>query len=52
VATGSKEEAVAATRRLCGFRVAHHGELDAETRRRSDRAWGDVYFWVRVPDER
>jgi hypothetical protein len=52
VATGSKEEAVAATRRLCGFRVAHHGELDPETRRASDRAWGDVYYWVRAPDER
>ncbi len=52
IATGSKEEAVAATRRLCGFRVAHHGELDPETRRVSDRAWGDVYYWVRVPEER
>jgi HEAT repeat protein len=51
VKNGSKDEAVAATRRLCGFRVAHRGELDAEARRRSDRAWGDVYYWVRVPDE-
>ncbi|MEY2426162.1 MAG: hypothetical protein QOI61_1734 [Actinomycetota bacterium] len=52
VTHGSKDEAVAATRRLCGFRVAHHGELDPETRRASDRAWGDVYFWVPVPEER
>jgi hypothetical protein len=51
VATGTKEEAVAATRRLCGRRVAHHGELDDQTRRQAERAWGDVYFWIRVPDE-
>ena len=52
VSHGSKEEAVAATRRLCGFRVAHHGEIDDETRRGADRAWGDVFFWVRVQEER
>lgn len=52
VTDGTKDEAVAATRRLCGFRVAHHGEIDDETRRNSDRAWGDVFFWVRVPEER
>jgi HEAT repeat protein len=52
VDNGTKEEAVAATRRLCGLRVAHHGELDDDTRRHADRAWGDVYVWVRVPDER
>lgn len=52
VRTGTKDEAVAATRRLCGFRVAHHGELDADTRRGADQAWGAVWFWVRVPEER
>ena len=50
VRDGSKEEAVYATRRLDGFRVAHDAELigDTEARRDADRAWGDVWYWVRV----
>ena len=48
VRDGSKDEAVFATRRLDGFRVAHDIELigDTEVRRNADRAWGDVWYWV------
>ena len=49
VRDGSKEEAVYATRRLDGFRVARAEELigDTEVRRIGDRAWGDVWYWIR-----
>jgi len=48
VRDGTKEEAVFATRRLDGFRVAHDAELvgDTEVRRNADRAWGNVYYWI------
>lgn len=54
VRDGSKEEAVFATRRLDGFRVAHDAELvgASEVRRSADRAWGDVWYWIPVPEER
>lgn len=54
VRDGSKEEAVFATRRLDGFRVAHDAELigDSEARRTADRAFGDVWYWIPVPEER
>lgn len=54
VRDGSKEEAVFATRRLDGFRIAHDGELigDSEARRTADRAFGDVWYWIPVPEER
>lgn len=54
VRDGSKEEAVFATRRLDGFRIAHDGELigDSEVRRIADRAFGDVWYWIPVPEER
>jgi HEAT repeat protein len=52
VADGNKEEAVLATRRLCGLRLEHHARLSPEERRRADRAWGDVWFWVRAGDDR
>jgi HEAT repeat protein len=54
VRDGSKDEAVYATRRLDGFRVAHDAELigDTEARRNADRAWGDVWYWIPVPEER
>jgi hypothetical protein len=49
VRDGSKEEAVFATRRLDGFRVARSEELigDTEVRRTADRAFGDVWYWIR-----
>lgn len=54
VRDGSKEEAVFATRRLDGFRIAHDAELigDTEVRRTADRAFGDVWYWIPVPEER
>ena len=54
VRDGSKEEAVFATRRLDGFRIAHDGELigHSEVRRIADRAFGDVWYWIPVPEER
>ncbi len=52
VRDGSKEEAVYATRRLDGFRVARAEEMigDSEARRTGDRAFGDVWYWIRVPE--
>ena len=54
VRDGSKEEAVFATRRLDGFRVARSEELigGTEIRRTADRAFGDVWYWIPVPEER
>lgn len=51
VRDGTKQEAVYATRRLDGFRVAHHVEVigDTDARRNADGAWGDVWYWIRVP---
>ncbi len=46
VEDGTKEEAVMATRRLCGLRVARREELSDDQRRRAERAWGDLWFWV------
>lgn len=48
VANGSKEEAVAATRRLCGLRVARRELLGEDELRGAERAWGDLWFWVPV----
>lgn len=49
VRTGTKDEAVFATRRLDGFRIAHDAELTDEQRREAERAHGRVWYWVRVP---
>lgn len=46
VRDGTKEEAVAATRRLCGYRVERVELLDEETLRTAERAWGRVWYWV------
>jgi len=50
VKSGSKQEAVIATRRLCGYRVARLEEFPRERRneirRTCERAWGQVWFWV------
>jgi HEAT repeat protein len=50
VRTGTKQEAVIATRRLCGFRVARLEEFPAERqgeiRRTCEQAWGQVWYWV------
>jgi hypothetical protein len=51
VRIGTKDEAVTATRALCGFRVAHIGEFrDPNDRRRIERtcarAAGRVFYWV------
>jgi HEAT repeat protein len=47
---GTKREAVIATRRLCGYRVARLEEFapreQPEIRRTCERAWGDVWYWV------
>jgi hypothetical protein len=51
VATGSKEEAVFATRRLCGLRVERFEVLDEETLRGGERAWGRVWYWVRAEEQ-
>jgi hypothetical protein len=48
VRTGTKDEAVFATRRLDGFRVAHDGELRDTQRAEAERAYGRVWWWVRV----
>ena len=50
VADGTKDEAVAATRRLCGFRIERREILTDEERQASERAWGDVWYWVRAED--
>ena len=46
VRDGTKDEAVAATRRLCGYRVERFELLDEATLRSAERAWGRVWFWV------
>jgi hypothetical protein len=51
VETGSKDEAVAATRALCGFRVINLGGIPEEDERRRivqtcELAWGRVCYWV------
>jgi HEAT repeat protein len=51
VKDGSKEEAVAATRALCGFKVMNLGSIKDPTERRlvastCDLAFGQVYYWV------
>ena len=51
VETGSKDEAVAATRALCGFRVINLGGIPQEDERRRiaqtcELAWGRVCYWV------
>jgi hypothetical protein len=47
---GTKQEAVLATRRLCGYRVARVEEFSLdrqdEIRRTCERAWGSVWYWV------
>lgn len=50
VRDGTKDEAVMATRRLCGFRVVHDAELDDEARRTAELAWGRVFYWVPKTD--
>ena len=49
VANGSKAEAVAATRRLCGFWVTRQEALSDEQLRGAERAWGQVWYWVPAP---
>jgi hypothetical protein len=51
VKTGSKEEAVWATRALCGFKVVNLGEFSKETTRNEvarscERAAGKVFYWI------
>ena len=50
VKDGTKEEAVLATRRLDGFRVAHDAELTfgQTSHARAERAFGQVWWWVRA----
>ncbi len=53
VRDGSKEEAVMATRALCGFRVIHLGafegapDIQSRIKQTCDVAAGRVYFWVK-----
>ena len=51
VADGTKDEAVAATRRLCGFRVEGREVLPVQVRLVAERAWGDLWYWVRAEDD-
>jgi hypothetical protein len=46
VANGSKDEAVMATRRLCGYRLARRERLDDDERLTAEPAWGHVWAWV------
>ena len=50
IETGTKEEAVAATRALCGFKVVNLGAVPPAERRRVARthelAQGRVFYWV------
>jgi len=50
VDAGSKEEAVMATRALCGFRVINLGGVPPAERKRiaqtCEPAWGRVFYWV------
>jgi HEAT repeat protein len=51
VETGTKEEAVAATRSLCGFKVVNLGAIEDPAERRHlartcEPARGRVFFWV------
>jgi hypothetical protein len=48
VRTGTKDEAVFATRRLDGFRIVHDAWLTPEQRRTAERAYGRVWWWVRA----
>lgn len=50
VANGTKDEAVAATRRLCGFRVERREVLADDVLATAERAWGDLWYWVRAED--
>jgi hypothetical protein len=52
VKDGSKDEAVAATRALCGFKVINLGGIkDAKERRHvtstCDLAFGQVFYWIK-----
>jgi hypothetical protein len=51
VKEGSRDEAVMATRALCGYRVVNIGALDEEQRKRvvenNERAAGRVFYWVK-----
>lgn len=51
---GTKQEAVLATRRLCGYRVPRVEEFSPDgqelIRRTCERAWGIVWHWVPDPD--
>jgi DNA-binding transcriptional ArsR family regulator len=46
VTNGSKEEAVSATRRLCGYRIVRRETLDDEQLRFVEPAWGHVLVWI------
>jgi hypothetical protein len=51
---GTKQEAILATRRLCGYRIARLEEFSPErqavVRRTCERAWGSVWYWVPEPE--
>ena len=46
VSRGTRGEAVAATRRLCGLRVVRKELLSKEQLRAAEPAFGDVWYWV------
>ena len=48
VRNGTKNEAVAATRRLDGFRVVHDTQLTDRQRREAEPAHGRVWYWIRA----
>jgi hypothetical protein len=47
---GSKEEAILASKALCGYKVINLGSVPEQERRSvqsGDRAFGEVFYWVR-----
>jgi hypothetical protein len=50
---GSKDEAILATKALCGYKVVNLGSVPEPERRSvqsGDRAFGEVFYWVRRDD--
>ena len=48
VRDGSKEEAVAATRRLCGLRIERRELIDEDILRTAEPARGHLWYWIRA----
>jgi hypothetical protein len=42
----AEDEAVAATHRLCGFRIERRDVLPAALLHTAERAWVDLWYWI------